>query len=153
MKSTKSTILITIIISIVLFFAGLFSYGSFISFTLPKTTNIIFVTTDFKDSFKQPLYFGLTLALIPLAALFLWRMGSISAINKKILSIGILLVCMILFMVARREMIIFQANHLTTSSAERFKIPMPFASIKFELFALAGLLAGGIISFFALRQK
>jgi hypothetical protein len=155
MKSAKITIIITIILSIILFFIGLYTYDSFITLTLPSIENVQYIATDIADAFKQPLYFGLTLALFPIVITFLWRVTPILTINKKLLTICILLVFMILFIIVRREMIKSQTSHLlpVTLNVEKLKVAYPLSSINFELFAISGLITGSFVSFFSLRQK
>jgi hypothetical protein len=155
MRSAKSTIIITISLSIVLFLIGLYSYNSYITLTLPSIENVKYSTTDVADAFRQPLYFGLTLGLFPIIIIFLWRVTPILTINKKLLTICILLVFMISFIIVRREMIKSQARYLqpTSQNIETFQSHIPLSSINFELFAIAGLVTGGIVSFFSLGQK
>jgi hypothetical protein len=155
MKSVKITILITIIFSIVFFFTGLFNYDSFLSLALPTDGNIKYITTNFTDSFKQPFYFGLTLAFFPIATVFLWRITPISTMSKKMLTIGILFVFMLSFIIVRREMIKSQASYLlpTTLNIEKIESSIPLSSVNFELFAISGLVAGSFVSFFSMRQN
>jgi hypothetical protein len=64
----------------------------------------------------------------------------------------------------RREMIKSQAKNLPPTTVLDYTDPVnpqpktiesgiPVSTLKFELFALAGLVTGSVISFFSLRQK
>jgi len=132
--------------------------------TLPKVGDVKYQADTLTAPFRQSLGFALTLALIPISAILIWRFAPIFATQKKILTVVIIVIAMTLSVVARREMIKYQARHLQPTTVLDYSDPtnpqpktieslISVSTLNFELFALAGLVTGCIISFLSLRQK
>ena len=132
--------------------------------TLPIVGDVKYQADTMTAPFRQSLLFALTLALIPISSILIWRFAPVLAAQKKILTIGIILIAIILSVATRREMIKYQARHLqpttildysdaTNPQPKTIESLIPISTLNFELFALAGLLTGSIISFFTLRQN
>ena len=164
MKLSAKTIIITIILSVILLIVGFYSWNYFFMATLPIVGDVKYQADNMTAPFRQSLLFALTLALIPISSILIWRFAPVLAAQKKILTIGIILIAIILSVATRREMIKYQARHLqpttildysdpTTPQPKTIESLIPISTVNFELFALAGLITGSIISFFLLRQK
>ncbi len=72
-----------IISSILLIFIGFYFYNKILPFIIPDNLNII--STRIYEKFTQPLYFGFSLASIPLLTLLIWSfVPNIDERRKKI---------------------------------------------------------------------
>jgi hypothetical protein len=164
MKPSIKTTIITIILSVTLFIVGFYTWNSFFMLTLPIVGDVKYFETNLGSGFRNSLLFSLTLALIPIATVLIWKIAPVLVTQKKFLTIGIILLVMTLFVVTRREMIKYQARHLQPMNVLDYSDPanpqpktiesgIPVSTLNFEMFALAGLVTGSIISYFSLRQK
>lgn len=164
MKLSAKTINLTIILSLILLIVGLYSWNYLFIATLPIVGDVKYQADTMTASFSQSLVFALTLALIPISAILIWRFAPVFSTQKKILTIGIILIAIILSIATRREMIKHHARHLQATTILDYSDPInpqsntiesliPISILNFGSFALAGLISGSIISFFLLQQK
>jgi hypothetical protein len=164
MKLSAKTIIITIILSVILLIVGFYSWNYLFMVTLPFVGDVKYQADSLTAPFRQSVVFALTLALIPISAMLIWRYAPIFTTPKKILTVVIIVIAMTLSVVARREMIKYQARHLqpttvldysdaTNPQPKTIESIIPISTVNFELFAFAGLVTGCIISFFSLRRK
>ncbi len=132
--------------------------------TLPIVGDVKYQANTLTAPFRQSLVFALTLALIPISAILIWRYAPIFSTPNKILTVVIVVITMTLSVVSRQEMIKYQARHLqptivldysdpTNPQPKTIEALIPVSTFNFELFALAGLVTGCIISFFLFRRK
>lgn len=165
MRFSFKTIIVTVLISVTLLFVGFFSWDKIFDLLLPNVEEVKYLSTSFTESFRQILVFSLTLALIPISSILIWRFAPIISIKKKILTIVIIFVSIVFFIAIRREMIKYYARHLEptsvidhfdTSDNPQFKKTenrIPVSTLIFEWYAFAGLITGSFISIVSLRAK
>ena len=165
MRFSFKTIIVTVLISVTLLFVGFFSWDKIFDLLLPNVEEVKYLSTSFTESFRQILVFSLTLALIPISSILIWRFAPIISIKKKILTIVIIFVSIVFFIERRREMIKYYAMHLEptsvidhfdTSDNPQFKKTenrIPVSTLIFEWYAFAGLITGSFISIVSLRAK
>ena len=164
MKLSTKRIIYTIILSIVLFFVGQYSWGNIFVALLPIVGDVKYFETSLSGQFTNSLLFSLTLALIPIVTILIWKFAPIFKTQRKILSVCIIVIAVTVALLARREMIKYQARHLQPTTILDYSDPsnpqpktietgIPVSTLKFEIFALVGLVTGGVISFFTLRQR
>lgn len=164
MKPSIKTILIAIILSVILFIIGVESWGSIFTLLLPIVGDVKYASTDLGSMIQGSLLFSLALALIPIVTVLIWKFASVETRQKKALTVLIILVTITSFVVIRREMIKYQARHIQPTTVLDYSDPanpqpkaievhIPVSTLNFELYALAGLVAGSLISFFTLRER
>ncbi len=164
MKPSTRTIIIAIILSIALFFIGQYSWGDIFITILPIVGNVKYLETSLNGQFINSMFFSLILALTPIVTILIWKFAPIFNTQRKILTVCIIVLTMTASVLVRREMIKSQAKHLQPTTVLDYTDPanpqpktiesgIPVSTLKFELFALAGLITGSVISFFSLRQK
>lgn len=164
MKLSTQTIIIAIILSIVLFFVGLYTWGNIFNALLPIVGDVKYIDTSLNGQFINSLLFSLTLALIPITTILVWKLAPVFKTQRKILTVFIIIIAVTASLLVRREMIKYQARHLqpTTSldytdqsnpQPKTFETGIPVSALNFELFAFAGLVIGGAISFLSLKQR
>jgi hypothetical protein len=112
MKLSTSTIIIAIILSIALLFAGQYSWGSIFIALLPIVGDVKYFETSLAGQFINSLLFSLTLALIPIATILIWKSAPILKTQRKILTVFIIVIAVTFSVIARREMIRYQVRHL-----------------------------------------
>jgi len=129
MKPTTLTTVLIILLSAILFFIGMYLYGQFYEWTLPKIDGMQFLVTSLGGQFNGVLTFALTLALIPISTFFTWKFAPITMPKRKLLNIAILLVSVIVGAIARREWLIFQSNRylkgLSNGFENKFQLQIP----------------------------
>ena len=150
MKLSTRTIIIGIVLSIVLFFAGYYSWVKLFFALLPVVNNVSYTETSPTGLFINPFLFSLTIALIPIATILIWRFAPVLKPQRKILTVCIIVICVAASILVRREMIKYKASHLQPTIIES---SIPVSSLNFEIYALAGLITGSMISFISLRQR
>ncbi len=157
MKTTILTTILTILLSVILFFIGIYFYEQFYEWTHPNIEGISYQVTSLGGSFNGMLIFALTLALIPFSAFFTWKFAPVVTTKRRLLNIAILLICVIVVTVARREWLVFQANRylkgLSRGFENKFQFQIPVENFNVTTYLLLGLLAGTVISYFALKQS
>src|SRR5262245_26499516 len=122
------TLISTIIISIVLFIIGFYTWGRFLEFILPAVGNVTYYATSFGTDFRNSLLFSLTLALIPLATILIWKLAPVINKQRKVLTVCVILLSMIALVWTRREIIKAQARnlrHITELVSSDPNIPTP----------------------------
>lgn len=157
MKTSTFTTILTIFLSVTLFFIGTYFYGQFFEWTLPNIEGMKFQVTSLGGQFNGMLIFALTLALIPISAFFTWKFAPIIMTKRKVLNVLILLSCVLLCVIVRREWLMFQSNRylkgLPQSFDNKLQFQIPIENFNVTNYMLLGLLLGTVISYFSLRQK
>lgn len=164
MKPSKQTVVIAIIVAVVLFFVGLSTWGKLLALLLPIVGNTKYLSTSMAGQFRNSILFGFTLALIPIATIFIWRFAPVFKPQRRVLTGCIIIVVMTISVLVRREMVKLKATNLpptttidysdlSNSQSRAIESGIPIETVKFELFACAGLVIGGIIAFFTLREN
>jgi hypothetical protein len=137
------------IVSIVLFIVGLMCWGRIFAWLLPKAGDVVWQMEHLSDGFRSSLIFGLTLALIPVGAILLWKFAPINRPGKRAISICILLAGIVLSIYVRRELIEF----VSVSPIPDIKMHVPVSQAKFDIYALAGLISGCAVAWLLLKEK
>jgi hypothetical protein len=164
MKPSMRIIIFAIVSSIILFVVGLSTWSSFFTLMLPIVGDTKYFDTSFDTPFRNSMLFSLTLALIPIATILIWRYGPVINTQRKFLTVCIILIAMATSALVRHEMIKSKARNLQPITILDYSDPanpthktiesgIPVDTLNFELFVLAGLITGSIISFLTLRQK
>ena len=156
MKTSTLTTILTILLSVILFFTGIYFYGQFLEWTLPNIDGMKFQVTSVNGQFYGMLTFALTIALIQVSAFVTWKFAPIVITNRKLLNILILLACVIIGAVVRREWLIFQSNRnlkeLSQGFDNKFQFHIPVENFNVTNYMILGLLIGTAISYFLLKQ-
>lgn len=165
MKYSKQLIIITIILSsVILFFVGLYTWSTFFELILPIVGNVKYWSTSLTGQFRDSMLFGLSLALIPIATILVWRVGPVFTKQRKALAVFIIILSMVVAVFGRREMIKLHAKNLQATTILNYSNPsnpdpktietgIPIETLNFELFIFGGLIVGSLIAFFSLRQN
>ena len=164
MKLSRQTIRVAVILSILLFIVGLYTWGNIFVALLPIVGAVKYLDAGLSSQYINMLLFCLTLALIPIATILVWKLASIVKTNKKILTVCLIFAGITVSVLLRREMIKYQARHIQPMTVLDYSDPrnphlkaldigIPVSTINFEGYALAGLVAGAVISFFAFRPR
>lgn len=146
----KKTYLVLVVSSLILFIAGLYSYGLFFQLVLPKNGNLQIINTSLNEQFRNHLYYSVFLGLLPITLYLTWICGKIDSIKKRIITIFIVIMTIISALLLRLYMI-----HLVTDYVVSDKITnaMSVDSLKFAQFMFGGLLLGLLISWIIFRRK
>jgi hypothetical protein len=163
-KLSIITIIIAVILSIALFLAGMQYWGSIFTSLLPIVGDVTYTSNSLTGQSMDLLKIGLILASIPIITILLWRFAPVVKTQRRVLVACIIVLAMIISVIGRREIIKSRARNLQPTEIIDFsdlanptpkliKTGIPVSSLKFDLFALIGLIGGSIISYFSLREK
>ena len=140
----------------ILFVLGQIFYSNFFGLAVPKVEGAFYQVVEMKGPFGASILFSFILALIPFFILLTWRLASISAVNKQLLTIFIAVVCMALAVFARQVMIRSYLKGLTKNlgdEVDKLHINYPVDQLYFEYCMFGGLCIGCVVSYFLFRQK
>lgn len=164
MKLSTPTIIIAIILSIALFCTGQYLWGNIFIALLPIVGGVKYFEASLAGQFINSLFFSLTIALIPIATILIWKCAPIVKTQRKVLTVFIIVIAVTVSIIVRREMIRYQARQLQSWTVLDYTDPsnpqpkaiecgIPVSKIYFEVYAFAGLVIGSVISFLSLRQR
>jgi hypothetical protein len=149
-------IILAILFSLLLIVLGQYFFGDFYELLLPNVDGATYQTTDFSSEFYNSIIFSLALGLIPISLLLLWKLSKVNAINKKMLSVFIIIICMTLAVLIRQQTIKSHLQELTKSStvtSNNFSVSYPIDKVNFEYYLLIGLFIGWLMSYLIFRQE
>lgn len=164
MKLSIRTIIIAIIVSFALFIFGHYIWGDLFIALLPVVGNVNYIDNSLTGQFIDTIWFSLTLALIPMATILVWRFAPVFKRARKFLTVFFIIITMTVSLLIRREMIRNEAKQLPPTAVLDYINPdkqqsteiirgIPVSTFHFERYALAGLITGSVIAFAVLRQK
>ena len=146
---TRRTIIISGILAITLFIVGFLSWGKILISILPELDGGSYQRLELFSGFTSCLLFGFTLALIPIGSVWLWKAGSIISTRKRMLSILVMVAGMIISVFLRRELIKF----VTVPIDYNIQLNVPIEQVKFDFYALVGVILGGVVAWLLFREK
>lgn len=156
MKHSKTTIILSIFISMAFFALGLFTFDKLRELILPKVDGGFYQVLEINTGFKMSLLFSLVLGLTPIAIYLLWQYSPIVSKQKRLSSILLIILCLVLAMIARHQMIksyFARVVSNSSSSIEKVNVNFTMEDVHLEYYLFLGLCLGCIISFWTLRQK
>lgn len=136
-----------IIIAIILLFIGFYFYDKILPFIVPDNLNII--STRIYEKFTQPLYFGFSLASIPLLTLITWSfVPNIDETRKKSSLLIVVISSLLSFFIYYEILKDFQFPNLENS----INYSIFYDSIKYYYFIFLGALFGAFLSILILKK-
>ena len=153
-------LLIGTVLSIFLFFMGIYTHDYFIKHSLPVFENVHYTRQSIRTFIEKPFIYSITLGLIPLSIVVIWKMARVFDAKKRILVAAIIVGCVLLAGIYRYERIRARAQEISERQTivnqaehkeEEFSIPL--ADVNIEKYMLAGLVAGWVIAYFAARRR
>ena len=145
--------LVSIIVSGII---GFLSRDFFLQISLSQLNqeNIQITTGNISSHFISGLIFALSITVIPLLYLIIWKTTRLRFINRGLISCGIIIGCGILFWQFR----IFQLNNQFQNLSEpefgnSTRIHVNFNTLNFEHYLFTGFLAGTVLSILIFKNK
>jgi hypothetical protein len=147
MKKSYVTLIIS---SLILFIAGLYTYGLFFQFVLPKDGSLIVLNNSLNEHFKNHIFYSIILGLIPISIYLTWKFCEIRSNKNRIITTLI-----ILFFIVSALLINLYLMHLASNFVISDKIlnTVTVDSFKFIQYMLGGLIFGMLISLIIFRPK
>lgn len=134
-----------VLIALLLLFIGSRFYMEFLNYIIPNTGNTEIVSTRLSSQFFEPIYFGLSLAIIPILIILSWKFAT----NKVMPSILIILFSAIGFFL-RFTMLKFL---IIASNYSDLKANLFLEEINFSVYIFFGSLIGFILSILILKKS
>jgi len=156
MKQARIVFFTTLLISIVLFVLGLFTFTPLFEFFEPHVEGILLQVTELGQGFRTSILFSLLLALIPFALLFIWRRAPILSLTRKIASIVTIVAFIAIAICIRHQAVktyFTLAVKKTIFPGGNQVMVYPIDPINFVYYMFVGLCIGCIFSYFLYRQK
>ena len=156
MANNKTTLILTIFTSLVLFILTFTQFGKLFELIMPKIENLQYQTTEVGSQFKLALFFSIVIGLMPILLYLTWRLGRIEKTKRRMFSGLIVIFFMTISIVLRQQFIKLTFNRLTnlkTQTGETIYNSFGVENLNFEYYLLGGLVLGCIVSFFSLKDK
>ena len=155
MKYSKAAIVQTTIISLALFIIGKLAFEPIFNYFEPKVSGVIYHATEVEQNIDASLLFSIALALVPILLLLVWRLTPIVALNKKLTSILVVLVLMVVAIWIRKNSVESYYTNLrknpmaNLSSGSQY----PIEPANFVYYMFLGLCIGCMLCYVLFRAK
>lgn len=156
MKLSKKILLLTALLSVILFALGLMVYEKLFALFEPQVDGIVFQITEGSGTFKTSLLFSLAAALIPRLTVLTWQLGPIISSTKRFASVVTILIFIVTAIVVRHEEVKTYFNSIAkklVASNNNMTFTYPIDPVNFVYYMLAGLCIGCIISYFLFKER
>jgi hypothetical protein len=149
--------IIGILLFLLFFITGFISYRDFFDVTIPDVKGVTFINVSFTEVSFNILVYCLTIGFIPICCMIIWRNASIHTIRKKILTVLIILICIIIGTFVGAKITLAKAISIRAwtleKSLNKSLDDYPRAGILTENYMFLGLVVGSIAAYFLLRKK
>lgn len=149
MQQNGGRFILTLLASITLFITGIYLYGSVAEFLLPDVNGVFYQVTEFGSPFTKALIFSFILALIPVCINITWAIGRARNYQERFTIASIIIVITLLTVFVRHQVLYFHLKSLSeelSADAAGINMAYPLNETNFELYMLAGLLGGCVIT-------
>ncbi len=136
---------------IALFMTGLYTYGNFMNWFMPRIEGFTYTMNSLSGQFNSSILYAMTLALIPVAAVFTWHYASLSSPVKRVMSILIMLISAFVAAYARQQWLI--ATFTSYKLPEPIQQEIPFERLQITAYLFIGFLTGVLISCLLLKKR
>ena len=156
MTKQKTSLLLSILSSFVLFIVTFTQFGFVFHLLLPKIENLHYQNIEMGEQFKLSFFFSIVIGLIPILHYLTWRYTPITTLKNKTIS-GLILIAMVALAVVLRQQLIRSTfngfTNLKTPSGETILNTFPIENLNFEYYLLGGLILGCVLSYFIFKVK
>jgi len=152
MRLAVKTWIAVVAAALLLFVLGFLLTSSIFELLLPQENGVSIIDDP---GFSGSYVFAFIFAAIPLCAAIVWSSGHVLGLRKRLLSVVIISVAVLLALVIRHWMIagLFRKYAALQSSMEGLQASMPYSELRFGTWALGGLIIGSIIAFLTLNRR
>lgn len=133
-----------IIIAVLLLFIGIRFYLDFLNYLIPNNGNAQIVSTKLSSQFFEPIYFGLSLAMIPILIMLSWKFVT-NKIMSLIFIVGFSLFGFLIELRNLKLILSFQLNN--------YKQAIAMEDINFSTYLFFGGLIGFILSILIFKKS
>jgi hypothetical protein len=156
MKDFGKTFMLAVMLSILLFFAGLFLYGAIVEVVLPNDEKIFYQDIGAKGVFGNSFLFSFLLALMPIFIVCTWGLCRAYEKADRFSIASIVIVFAFLSVFVRQHVLAAYLKRLSLSTEmapDDLTISYPLNRLNFEWYMFAGLCAGCIIACILYRRR
>lgn len=156
MTNKKTTLVLTILTSLVLFILTFTQFGKLFDFLIPRIENLQYETTNMTSHFKIAIFLSIIIGLTPILLYLTWRLGRIEKTKSRIYSGLIVIGFMAVSVVARQNLIrlsLYGLTNLKTQTGETTYCSFAIENLNFENYLLGGLVLGCIVSYLFLKKQ
>jgi glucan phosphoethanolaminetransferase (alkaline phosphatase superfamily) len=154
------SIVLGIFLSIIFFFISFFTYQYVFMWTLPIVKNVHYLDTPMNGHFLKVLVFSVVIGLIPLTLVLIWKLANILSLKKRMVTALLIISFTFLGALTRYQMIRSEAKKISEVWNEENKITpqtlepfIPLSKVNIEIYMLAGLLTGSVVTYFIFYRK
>lgn len=146
--------LLTLSVSILLFLLGVIFYIDLLNLLLPKFDCVLYVWNGLSDEFRNALFFGFTLSIIPFGLLYVWNLTKTISKLSKLKSV-LILVFFILLAMAVSYFIVYSNLELRCKliKSTGINVSVDLTEIQYWLYVLCGALIGLLANYFYLKNN
>ena len=151
MKDSKNLVKSTVLLAALLFVATWFFYDRILDIILPTVNRGFYQSTGEESEIKALILICFSVALFPVFIAAAWVFSPIQSAKNRLLSALVILTCVLLAVFFRYQSI--KDYFSMMAEGTMFNVAFPFEDIHFDLYILAGLCIGFIISYVVCREK
>lgn len=155
MKNNTATLIITLVISILLFILTFLKFDSVLKVLIPS--NITISVSEVGGIFKQMFFFSLIVGIAPILLYLTWRIAPIKSFFRRSISALILILSIVLALVIRKEQLKLVnepfSNLKTETSEMIFSNSLDQNSLYFEYYLLSAILVSCFLCGIFLKEK
>jgi hypothetical protein len=157
MKPTRQLYIRILLISVTLFILGQFIFKPFFEFLEPGFDLITFNVIEIQKGIRTSILFSLTLFLIPIFILLIWRLSQVTTPSKKTESVFVILFFIAASLWIRHIEVKSYYTYLLHNNLiylkDNLPVNAPIDPVNFVYYMFGGLCIGCIFSYFLVRQK
>jgi|GEM_PF-3078565 hypothetical protein len=147
-------LLLTLIMSLILFILGVFFYIDLLDSFLPESKCILYAWSSISDQFRDALFFGTSLSIIPFGLRYVWYKTKNSSNILKLKSAVILLLFIISSLIVSyfilKNNLELRCKLLKSST---MKVSVDMIEVKYWLYVLFGIIMGFLANYFYLKNN
>lgn len=155
MKNNSATLIITLVISILLFILTFLKFDSVLKVLIPN--NLTITISQVGVLFKQKFIISLVVGIAPILLYLTWRIAPIKSFFRRSISASIVILSMILALVLRKEQLKLvnePFSNLKTDTGEIiFSNTLTHDSLHFEYYLLSAILVSCFLCGIFLKEK
>ena len=146
--------LLTFLISLIIFLLGIIFYSDLINILLPDIDAVSYAWMGMSDQFRDALFFGTTLSIVPFGLQFVWIKNKPFSKLAKLISV-LILIFFILLSLALSYFILYNNLELrgVLIRSTAINVSVDLSEIQYWLYVLCGILVGLLVNYFYFKKN
>ncbi|MBI1783349.1 MAG: hypothetical protein HYR66_18595 [Sphingobacteriales bacterium] len=157
MRISRTVIIFVILVSLVLFVTGIYTYDFLFEWIRPKSENLKFSINSLGWPFRNMIVYSGMFALIPVSGLLMWKYAPVFSVGRRCINIAIVVFCVAISLIIKKIYLAFAYRYyyddVKTLSGEKLIFNTPIEDLNFTNYMFLGIIVGSVCSYFLLKQS